>query len=104
LERLARVNHANAVLLADALANVPGVDVLNDTFFNEFTIRVRADAGDILARMAERGVLGGVRASRLLPNAGLDDLIIVANTEVNTDEDRTAFVDALQASLGGGTH
>jgi glycine dehydrogenase subunit 1 len=104
LKRLARVNHANAVLLADALADVPGVEVLNETFFNEFTIRVRGDAGDVLARMAERGVLGGVRASRLLPKAGLDDLIIVANTEVNTDADRVAFVDALKSSLQGGAH
>ncbi len=45
LQRLARVNHANAVLLADALAEAPGVEVLNETFFNEFTIRVRGDAG-----------------------------------------------------------
>jgi glycine dehydrogenase subunit 1 len=104
LDRLARVNHANAVLLADALANVHGVEVLNETFFNEFTVRVRGDAADVLARMAERGVLGGVRASRLLPNAGLDDLIIVANTEVNTDEDRVAFVEALRSSLQGGAH
>jgi glycine dehydrogenase subunit 1 len=104
LERLARVNHANAVLLADALADMPGVEVLNETFFNEFTIRVRGDAGDVLGKMAERGVLGGVRASRLLPHAGLDDLIIVANTEVNTDEDRVAFVEALRSSLQGGAH
>jgi glycine dehydrogenase subunit 1 len=48
-------------------------------------------------------VLGGVRVSRLLPAAGLDDLIIVANTEVNTDEDRAAFIDALKSSLRGGT-
>src|SRR4051812_8874237 len=104
LQRLARVNHANAVLLADGLRDVAGLEVLNETFFNEFTIRVRGDAGDVLARMAERGVLGGVRASRLLPNAGLDDLIIVANTEVNTDDDRAAFVEALRSSLQGGAH
>jgi glycine dehydrogenase subunit 1 len=104
LERLARVNHANAVMLADAVSNVQGVEVLNDTFFNEFTIRVHGDAGNVLARMAERGVLGGVRASRLLPKAGLDDLIIVANTEVNTDEDRAAYIAALKSSLPAGAH
>ncbi len=104
LERLARVNHANAVMLADALAGVQGVEVLNETFFNEFTIRVHGDAGDVLARMAERGVLGGVRASRLSPKAGLDDLIIVANTEVNTDEDRAAYIEALKSSLQAGAH
>ena len=104
LQRLARVNHANAVLLADALVNVPGVEVLNETFFNEFTIRVRGDAGEVLETLAERGVLGGVPASRLLPGAGLDDLIIVATTEVNTDEDRAAFVEALKSSLQAGAH
>src|SRR3954469_1093303 len=104
LRRLARINHANAVALAKALGRVKGVRVLNETFFNEFTIRVRGDDGDVLGKMGERGVLGGVRASRLLPNAGLDDLIIVANTEVNTDDDRAGFVEALKSSLQGGAH
>jgi glycine dehydrogenase subunit 1 len=44
-------------------------------------------------------VLGGVPVSRLLPDAGLDDLIVVASTEVNTDEDRASFVAALQEVL-----
>ena len=39
LKRLARINHANAVKLADQLAAVKGVEVLNKTFFNEFTVR-----------------------------------------------------------------
>ncbi len=99
LRRLARLNHANAVLLADALARVPGVEVLNESFFNEFTIRVRGDATAIIEDMAARGVLGGVPVARLLPDAGFDDLIVVANTEVNLGEDRAAFVGALEGAL-----
>jgi len=99
LRRLARINHANAVDLADRLASVKGVEVLNRTFFNEFTIRVAADAADVLERLAQRGVLGGVPVSRLLPEQGLDDLILVASTEINADEDRAAFADALQGAL-----
>jgi glycine dehydrogenase subunit 1 len=99
LTRLARVNHANAVLLAQMLADVPKVDVLNETFFNEFTLRVEGGAAALVEKMAARGVLAGVPVSRLLPNAGLDDLLIVASTEVNTDEDRDAFVAALKESL-----
>ena len=98
LRQLARVNHANAVKLADMLAGVSGVEVLNQTFFNEFTIRVKGDAAALVESMAARGVLGGVPVSRLLPNAGLDDLLIVASTEVNTDEDRATFVAALQGA------
>jgi glycine dehydrogenase subunit 1 len=99
LRRLARVNHANAVKLADALGGVKGVEVLTRAFFNEFTISVPGKAADVVEKLAARGVLGGVPVSRLSPGAGLDDLIIVANTEVNTDDDRAAFMAALKEVL-----
>jgi glycine dehydrogenase subunit 1 len=99
LTRLAALNHEAAVKLADRLAAVPGVGVLNDTFFNEFTIRVPGDAAAIVERLAARGVLGGVPVSRLAPTAGLDDLIIVAATEINTDDDRAAYATALKEVL-----
>ncbi len=99
LRRLARINHANAVALADRLAAVRGVEVLNKTFFNEFTIKIAGDAAEVVERMAKKGVLGGVPVSRLLPDKGLDDLILAASTEVNTDADRAAFAGALQGAL-----
>ncbi|HUB64295.1 MAG TPA: aminomethyl-transferring glycine dehydrogenase subunit GcvPA [Methylocella sp.] len=99
LRRLARINHANAADLADRLAAVPGVQVLNKTFFNEFTIKIAGDAAQAVQRMAGLGVLGGVPISRLLPDQGLDDLILTASTEVNTEADRAAFAKALQGAL-----
>src|SRR3954470_5482060 len=100
LRRLARVNHANALSLTEMLAAVAGVDVLNNTFFNEFTIRVRGDAAEVVEKLARRGILGGVPASRLDPSRPeLRDLIIVASTEVNTDEDRAAYAKALREVL-----
>ncbi|ALA18165.1 MULTISPECIES: aminomethyl-transferring glycine dehydrogenase subunit GcvPA [unclassified Chelatococcus] len=99
LTRLARVNHANAVKLAEALAAVPGVKVLNETFFNEFTLRLPKPAAAVVEAMADHHVLAGVPVSRLLPGAGLDDLLLVASTEVNTDADRAAFVAALTEVL-----
>jgi glycine dehydrogenase subunit 1 len=99
LTRLARVNHAHAVKLADALSAVQDVEVLNDTFFNEFTIRLSKPAEQVVEQLAERGILAGVPVSRLLPQAGFDNLLLVASTEVNTDDDRAAFVAALQEVL-----
>jgi glycine dehydrogenase subunit 1 len=96
LTRLATLNHEAACLLADQLASVPGVSVLTPTFFNEFTVRVPGNAAAVIEKLAAKGVLGGVPVSRLLPGAGLDDLIIVAATEVNTDDDRAAFAQALR--------
>ena len=99
LARLARVNHANAVALRDMLAQVEGVEVLNKSFFNEFTVRVKGDAAALVERLAARGVLAGVPVSRLLPGAGLDDLLLLASTEMNTDEDRATLVAELKGAL-----
>ncbi|GGF45539.1 putative glycine dehydrogenase (decarboxylating) subunit 1 [Azorhizobium oxalatiphilum] len=99
LTRLARLNHANACKLADALAKVPGVQVLNKSFFNEFTIRVPGKAADVIEKLADKDILGGVPYARLAAKAGLDDLILVAATEINTDEDRAAYVAALKEVL-----
>ncbi|KAF2989694.1 aminomethyl-transferring glycine dehydrogenase subunit GcvPA [Methylocystis sp. MJC1] len=99
LTRLAKLNHANAVALAEMLERVPNVDVLNNSFFNEFTLRVKGDAATLVERMAAKGVLAGVPVSRLLPKAGLDDLLLVASSETSTQEDRAAFVTALEGSL-----
>ncbi|MGF9756999.1 aminomethyl-transferring glycine dehydrogenase subunit GcvPA [Microvirga sp. 0TCS3.31] len=99
LSRLARINHANAVKLADQLASVKGVEVLNTTFFNEFTVKLAKPAAEVVERLIEKGVLAGVPVSRLLPGAGLDNLLLVASTEVNTDDDRAAFCAALKEVL-----
>jgi glycine dehydrogenase subunit 1 len=101
LRRLARINHANAVKLADALGQVPDVTVLNNTFFNEFTIRVPGDAADIVDRLGSRhGILAGVAPSVLGPENGEPrDLIVVAASEVNTDDDRAAYAKALTQVL-----
>ncbi len=97
---LAAVNHANAVALANLLAAVPGVELINQAFFNEFTIRVPGSAADVIEKLAARGVLGGVPVSRLEPErAELNDLIVVASTETNTDADRAAFAAALKEVL-----
>jgi glycine dehydrogenase subunit 1 len=100
LTRLATLNHANAVKLAESLSEVSRVSVLNDSFFNEFTIRVPGDAGDVIEKLAAMGVLGGVPVSRLEPDhPELADLIVVAATEINTDDDRAAYAAALREVL-----
>ena len=99
LRRLARVNHANAIQLADRLADVPGVSLLNESFFNEFTIRTPRPAADLVEALAQKGVIGGLPVSRLLPNAGLDDLVVLASTELNTDADRAACAAAFAQCL-----
>jgi glycine dehydrogenase subunit 1 len=96
--RLAEINHAKAVALADRLESVKGVEVLNGSFFNEFTVRLPGSAADTVEAMAGQGVLGGVPVSRLYPGKSeLEPLLLVAATETNTDGD----IDALAAALEG---
>jgi glycine dehydrogenase subunit 1 len=99
LRQLALINHANAVALAEALEKSGAAQVLNTSFFNEFTLRVKGDAAALVEAMSARGVLAGVPVSRLLPGAGLDDLLLVANSEINTPEDRAAFLAALEKGI-----
>jgi len=99
-KRLARINHANAGKLADMLAGVPGVKVLNDAFFNEFTIETAKPGRDVVNALADKGVLGGVALNRLMPDEkAVANMIAVASTEVNTDSDRAAYVAALKEVL-----
>ena len=97
LRRLARLNHAKAIKAAETLARVPGVSVLNDTFFNEFTIRVPRPAAQVIELLAQHKVLGGVPVSRF--HDGHDDLIVLAVTETNTEGDISAFATALTEVL-----
>ena len=98
--RLARLNHFNAIKLADALDGVPGVTVLNKTFFNEMTIRVTQPAAALVERLAQRGILAGVPASRLLPgDPEVDNLVILAATELTTEADIAALCAALTEEL-----
>ena len=98
--RLARLNHANAVLLADRLAAVPGVEVLNDAFFNEFTVALPGPAGPVVDRLAARGVLAGVPVARLWPgDAGLANLMVVAATETNTVAEMDGYAAELREVL-----
>ncbi len=55
LRKLAALNHANAVALAKALAEVPGVDVITPAFFNEFSILTPKASGAVIDALADRG-------------------------------------------------
>ncbi|MXO87001.1 aminomethyl-transferring glycine dehydrogenase subunit GcvPA [Altererythrobacter aurantiacus] len=100
LRALAAENHRLTCLAADRLAKVPGVTVLNDTFFNEFTILVDGDARGIVRELAEDGVLAGVALSRLFPDK--EDIargILVAVTETTSEDDIDALCSALKEKL-----
>ncbi len=99
IRQLAMTNHRKAVELKAALEKVDGVEVLNDTFFNEMSIKLSKNANDVVELLADKGILAGVAASRVYPEAGLDDVLILAITETVQDEDIAALVAGLKETL-----
>jgi glycine dehydrogenase subunit 1 len=100
LRQLAEANHLRALEAAERLARVPGVELLNDTFFNEFTLRLPKEARPVVRAMAEKGILGGVSLGRLYPGEeALANGLVVAVTETVSREDIDAFAAALEETL-----
>jgi glycine dehydrogenase subunit 1 len=90
------LNHARACEAADRLSAITGVSLINDSFFNEFTLKLPVEARPAVHALVEKGVLGGVSLGRLYPAAeGLRNGLVVAVTETATIEDIGAFEAAL---------
>lgn len=100
LQRLAKLNHQKAMVLATELSKISGVKVLNKTFFNEFTIQLPIPAETAVNELAHQGILGGVPVSRLLPNHRPNDLLI-AVTETVTEIDQQRLILTLDTMCKG---
>ena len=99
-KRLALLNHQTAVKLAEALVAVPGVEVASENFFNEFSLRLPRPAAGVVDALVGHDVLGGVPLSRLFPERDdLENQLLVAATETNTEADIEAFAAALREVL-----
>ena len=102
LTRLAELNHANAVRLETKLKRVKGIRTLGNSYFNEFAVYLGEDkdAADVVDALADRGILGGVPASRFYPEwPELRPILLLATTETNSESDMDALVAALTEVL-----
>jgi glycine dehydrogenase subunit 1 len=97
---LAKLNHAKAVQLAEKIENLDGVELINNTFFNEFALKFNKPAIEIVEAMEEHGILAGVPASRLYPhNKDMENILLVAATETNSEEDIEDYAEAMKEVL-----
>lgn len=99
LKKLAVLNHAKAVQTAEKLESI-GLKPINHGFFNEFTIDLGKPAAAVVEKLADKKVLAGVPASRLYPEAKeVENLLIIAATELTTDADIYQLADCLKGAL-----
>ncbi|HEX8381834.1 MAG TPA: aminomethyl-transferring glycine dehydrogenase subunit GcvPA [Sphingomonas sp.] len=100
LRALAMANHLGAVDAAERLARVPGVELVNYAFFNEFTLKLPVEARPVVRTLADRGILAGVSLGRLYPGvAALANGLVVAVTETTTEDHVEALATALEEVL-----
>lgn len=71
--------------MSDKLA-YKGIKTLNKNFFNEFVIEV-TDSDEFLSNLKSRNILGGIKLD--------GKKILVAATEMNTDEEIDLYVKSL---------
>ena len=99
LRRLALLNHQAANRLKAGLDEVPGVEVLTHRMFNELAVRLPVPAAPLVEALAAEGVLAGVPVARLDPDAGMDEVLLMAASELTTADDIQALTGALRKVL-----
>jgi glycine dehydrogenase subunit 1 len=86
LRQLASLNHSRACEAAERLAAIPGVSLVNDSFFNEFTLELPVEARPAVHALVQKGILGGVSLGRHYPDAGdLANGLVISVTDTFTD-------------------
>ncbi len=88
---LARLNHEAACKTADAVSALEGVKLLNETFFNEFTVELSKSAEQVVEALAAKGIMAGLAVD--------EKKLLIAATEMTTNADIKALTDALKEIL-----
>jgi glycine dehydrogenase subunit 1 len=90
---------ARAKQLEDALASIGVRRVHDGPYLNEFAVRV-PDAAKVHSTLVERGYVAGLPLANWYPDdPELADALLLAATEVTTDDDITGFVGAVREAL-----
>ena len=95
LENTAAACHANNNMLVEKLAAIDGVKkAFSATHFHESVLQLEKPAAEVLAVLLEHGILGGYDLANDYPELG--DAILVCTTEMRSEADIQAYVDAMQ--------
>lgn len=86
-KKLALINHNKACKLADELAKIPNIKIVNKNFFNEFTIQLPIDANIVNKKLLDLNIIGGFVAS--------DNKMILAVSELTSDNDMKILAQSL---------
>jgi len=90
-KKLAQINHYRAVFAYDELSKIKGLKVLNENFFNEFTIEFEKNAHEINQKLLTKNIIGGYC---------VDNKMILAFSELTSEEEIKNLAKTLGEILG----
>jgi len=97
-KNLAMVNFQKSEFAKDVFDDIPGVEVKKSSpTFNEFTVLLPKNAGEVVNRMIDKGFACGFPLSRFYK--GMDNYLLVNVTEKRTKEEITNCAQSLEAVL-----
>ncbi len=92
LRRIAELTYHKAHYAASLIERIAGYELpLDGTFFQEFVVRCPIEPAEVNRRLLERGIIGGLDVSNLVPNG-----LLLCVTEMNTREEIEALASALE--------
>jgi len=95
LKEVAELNLERAHQLADLINTVPGFKAgTGAPFFNEFLVQCPVPAHQVIEKLEEKGIAAGYDLGRLC--APMTNCLLVCATELRTEDDLKAYVDALR--------
>jgi glycine dehydrogenase subunit 1 len=87
-----------AAYARERLDMIPGVEVMKASpTFNEFTVSLPMDAGEVVGAMVEKGFAPGLPLGRFYP--GMENFLLVAVTEKRTKHEIGMLAETLEAVL-----
>ena len=99
LREVATLCHAKAEYAKARFKAIPGVEVMDASpTFNEFTVRLPVDAGELAGELVERGIAPGLPLGYFYKD--MQDCLLVAVTEKRTKHEIGLFAETLEAVLG----
>ena len=94
VQEVARQNLQKAHYAAAEISKIDGFDLrFSGPFFNEFVVLTREPATEVLNRLLDKKIIGGVALKRYYPD--LSDSMLVCVTETSKKEAIDEFVDVL---------
>ena len=101
LAQVAELCAAKAEYARNRLAQIPGVEVESSApVFNEFTVHLPQDAGDVVGALIEKGFAAGFPLGRYYD--GMEKSLLIAVTEKRTKEEIGRLAEALEGVLARG--